>query len=250
MEREIKFSKGENLESAVYTLLAAKARGKKVYGKFYGHILHSETVSMDSAYMEVLGCTKAEYDKQIKKWRENYKKEEKLAEQRAIQNIPKWIEKGQTLIYPERYEEWEKCVNTYAANLYHGLELNSALEIMQALENGTTIEEASKMLNNQKHSSMTASLVRNIIFSFSSKGPEFWEATAHGKISSKNKALLEAKKQENIQLATNICKKNAIGTYKNHHDFYYPQFKLIKKQTVTSSNNFPMIPLEKLSTTS
>ena len=75
MEREIKFSIGENLESAVYTLLAAKARGEKVYGEFNGHVLHSETVSMDSAYMEVLGCTKAEHDKQMEEWRENYKKE-------------------------------------------------------------------------------------------------------------------------------------------------------------------------------
>ena len=98
MEREIKFSIGDNLESAVYTLLAAKARGEKVYGKFNGHILHSETISMDSAYMEVLGCTKAEHDKQMEEWLENYKKEEKLAEQRAIQNIPEWIKKGQSLI--------------------------------------------------------------------------------------------------------------------------------------------------------
>ena len=209
MEREIKFSIGENLESAVYTLLAAKARGEKVYGEFNGHILHSETVSMDSAYMEVLGCTKAEHDKQMEEWRENYKKEEKLAEQRAIQNIPEWIEKGQALIYPERYEEWEKCVNARATDLYHGLELDSALEIMQALENGTTIEEASKMLNNQGHSGTSASLVRNIIFSFSSKGPEFWEATAYGEISPENKALLEAKKQENIQLAQAHTEKDA-----------------------------------------
>lgn len=128
-------------------------------------------------------------------------KEEKLGWQGAIQHIPEWIEKGQALIYPERYEEWEKCVNARATDLYCGLELDAALEIMQAVENGTTIEEASEILNNQRHSGRSFSLTRNIIFSFSSKGPEFWEATASGEISPETKAVLEAKKQENIQLA-------------------------------------------------
>lgn len=210
MERKIKFSIGENLESAVYTLLAAKARGEKVYGEFNGHILHSETVSMDSAYMEVLGYTKAEHDKQMEEWRENYKKEEKLAKQRAIQNIPEWIAKGQALIYPERYEEWEKCVNACVTGLYHGLELDPALEIMEAVENGTTIEEASKILNNQGHSGCSEFIVRNIIFLFSSKGPEFYEATAHGKISKENQAIIEAKKQENKELAQIHAKKVAV----------------------------------------
>lgn len=201
MQREIKLSAGSNLESAVYTLLAAKARGESVYCEFNGHKLYSDTVSMDSAYMEVTGQTKADFDKAQEEWRQNYEREEKIAKQKAQDNIPNWIEKGQTLIFPERYAEWEKCVVARAGDLYHGLELDSALEIMQALENGATMEEASKMLDGQGHSGMSASLVRNIIFTFSSKGPEFWEATAYGEISPENKQILEAKKQENMQLA-------------------------------------------------
>lgn len=201
MKREIEVLPGSNLESVVYTLLAAKARGESVYCDFNGHKLYSDTVSMDSAYMEVLGQTKADYDKAQEEWRENYKREQKEAEERAKANIPNWIEKGQALIFPERYAEWEKCVIARASDLYHGLELDSALEIMTALENGATMEEAKQMLDKQGHSGMSASIVRNILFAFSSKGPEFWEATAYGEISQENKQLLEAKKQENIQLA-------------------------------------------------
>lgn len=214
MERKIKISIGENLESAVYTLLAAKARGEHVYCDFNGHELHSDTVSMDSAYMEVMGCTKAEHEQHMKEWHENYEKEQKIAEQKAQENIPNWIARGQALIFPERYEEWEKCVKIRATDLYHGLELDSALEIMQALENGVSMEDASKMLDGQGHSGMSASLVRNILFTFSSKGPEFWEATAYGEISPKNKQLLEAKKQENIQLAQlNETKSETTGKH-------------------------------------
>lgn len=201
MKREIEVLPGSNLESVVYTLLAAKARGESVYCDFNGHKLYSDTVSMDSAYMEVLGQTKADYDKAQEEWRQNYEREQKEAEERAKANIPNWIEKGQALIFPERYAEWEKCVIARASDLYHGLELDSALEIMTALENGATMEEAKQMLDKQGHSGMSASIVRNILFAFSSKGPEFWEATAYGEISQENKQILEAKKQENIQLA-------------------------------------------------
>ena len=208
MEREIELLLGDNLESAVYTLLAAKARGEHVYCNFNGITLHSDTVSMDSAYMEVLGCTKAEYDKHQKELLENYEREEKVAEQRAKENIPSWIEKGKALIFPERYSEWEKCVQVRATDLYHGYELDAALEIMTALENGATMEEAKQIFDKQGRSGMSASVVRSILFSFSSKGPEFWEATAYGEISPENRQALEAKKQENLQLAKANAEKN------------------------------------------
>lgn len=201
MEREIRIMPDDNLESAVYTLLAAKARGEHVYCDFNGHKLHSDTVSMDSAYMEVMGHTKAEHEQQMKEWREEYEKKEKIAEQKAKDSIPSWIERGQALIFPERYKEWEQCVQAHATDLYHGMDLDSALEIMEALDKGASMEEAKKMLDGQGHSDMSASMVRNMIFAFSSQGPEFWEATAYGKISPENKQILEAKKQENKQLA-------------------------------------------------
>ncbi len=210
MEREIKLSAGSNLESAVYTLLAAKARNEDVYCNFNGVVLHSNTVSMDSAYMEVLGCTKREYDERQKEKLEKYEREEKLAQQKAYENIPGWIEKGQSLIFPERYAEWEKYVKAHATDLYYGFELDAALEIMTALENGATVEEAKQILDKQGR--LSSSLIRNIIFLFSSKGPEFWEATAHEEISAENKQILEAKKQENIQLAQNNAEKTTNHT--------------------------------------
>ena len=75
-----------------------------------------------------------------------------------------------------------------------------ALDIMKALDDGASIEEAQDIFNHQSHSSVTDSFVRNMIFSFSSRGPEFWEATAYGEISPENRELLEAKKQENEEL--------------------------------------------------
>lgn len=64
----------------------------------------------------------------------------------ASEKISDWIVRGQELIFPERYLEWEHCVLNRRMDLYLGMELDVSLEIMQALENGTTIQEAKKLL--------------------------------------------------------------------------------------------------------
>lgn len=74
----------------VYTLLAAKARKECAYCVFAGHVLHSDNVTMDSAYMEVKGCTKAEYDKTLKELHKQYwkeKRERKLREERYHEKV-------------------------------------------------------------------------------------------------------------------------------------------------------------------
>ena len=87
---QIKLASCDTLESAVYTLLAAKARGQHVWCEFSGHKLYSDTVTMDSAYLEVTGCTKKEYDQQLLEILEQYKKsmqEVKLEEDREAQLV-------------------------------------------------------------------------------------------------------------------------------------------------------------------
>ena len=81
--RKIEFV-GTNLESAVYQLLAYKARGESVYGEFNGHRLYSDTVTMDSAYIEVVGCTKEEHDRRLAAWREDYDRREREREAREV----------------------------------------------------------------------------------------------------------------------------------------------------------------------
>ena len=72
---------GSNIESVVYTLLAAKARRENMYCEFNGVELFSSDVTMDSAYKKIIGMTKEEFDK-------FQEKKEKLP---SVQN---WIEHG------------------------------------------------------------------------------------------------------------------------------------------------------------
>ena len=56
---------GSSIDQAVNELLNYKEEGKLVYCNFNGVILYSDTVTMDSAYREITGKSKAEFDEYI-----------------------------------------------------------------------------------------------------------------------------------------------------------------------------------------
>lgn len=58
----IEFKLGSSIEHAVNVLLDIKKDGGSVRGVFNGVMLYSDTVTMDSAYMEIVGMTKADFD--------------------------------------------------------------------------------------------------------------------------------------------------------------------------------------------
>ena len=224
MEREIKFKAGWDLENVVYVLLAAKENGDCVYCNFNGHILHSDSVSMDSAYIEVCGCTKAEFNKKIQeeydkyiyheqKYREELemiKQNMKDLEQQSKDNIPFWIERGKSLIFPQKYKEWENCVCDCAIKGKYCMYLNTVLEIMEELDKGATLEQAKKILDNQNYDAVVENTVRSIVFDFSKRGPEFWEATEKRAIFPPYQKIIDEKKQENIKLAKENSESNEI----------------------------------------
>lgn len=59
---EVKLRAGASIDEAVEILLKHKAEGKQVYCDFNGYKLYSDTVTLDSAYMEITGSTKADYE--------------------------------------------------------------------------------------------------------------------------------------------------------------------------------------------
>ena len=130
---------------------------------------------------------------------DGYRISEEIALKNAVNSIPSWINKGQSMVLPEKFENWKKCV-IKCVKMYCGDGLNTSLEIMEALNNGASIEEGKKILKSQNHSNVSENTVRNIILKFHVNGPEFWEATASSKISLKMKIILEMIKLKNMLL--------------------------------------------------
>ncbi len=82
MYKEILIPAGKNLESVVYLLLSYKADGSHVYCDFNGHKLYSDTVTMESAYLEVCGKTKEQVEEDQKKELERAAKREESRKER------------------------------------------------------------------------------------------------------------------------------------------------------------------------
>lgn len=196
----INYRYGNTIESAVKTLQDYKARGESVYIEFNGHRLYSCDVTMDSAYQEITGKTKAEFDKAQEEWRKEYKERQAREEAEAKAKIPAWVEKGTSITYPERMEDWKKCVEARAGDLYHGMDLDSAIQLMEMLDSGASMEDVKKTFDEQGHSGASAGMVRRILFHFSKKGPEFYESTAWGELSDEDKQAIADKKKENAEL--------------------------------------------------
>lgn len=178
---EIKLYGGETIDTAVKKLLEAKANGKHVFCDFNGVKLYSDSVTLDSAYTEICGCTKAEWDEKLKKDIEESRKRREEDQKRAIENISNLIERGKALIYPFRHEEWAKLVEADVNGDYSGLITTDALEIMTAIEEEKTIEELLEIFDKQDHSGWSASLTRNVIMTYSKNGYPFYKATKYGK---------------------------------------------------------------------
>lgn len=151
----------------------------------------------------------SEFTEMMRELVKRNEKESAKEKAQAIKNIPNWIERGKVLIFPERYKEWEECVRLRTNDLYRGGEIELALQIMEDLENGMSMEEAKeefKRLTNECNSTGTFdTLIRNVVLCFSKKGPEFWEATCSDfereVLSEEQKQFLEEKRQENIELS-------------------------------------------------
>ena len=65
----LEIKQNDNFESIINKLIEAKNNNEKKYCCFNGHVLFSNDVSIDEAYMEVFNCDKEEYQKKYKRVR-------------------------------------------------------------------------------------------------------------------------------------------------------------------------------------
>ncbi len=176
--KKVIFGPERTIREVIAIMFKAKEDGEPIDAVYNGYPLRTDSLTQD--YIDYV---------------------EQEGKKRADKMIPDWIEKGKQLIFPERWQEWEKLVYINSANLYLGKTIEFVLEILEALENGVQIEETVKILNQQGNSGASIGLVRNNIFHFSSKGPEFFEASAIGELTPEDVETLEQKKVENKRLA-------------------------------------------------
>lgn len=171
--REISF-RGITIDDAVKALLSYKEKGELVYCIFRDTILYSDNVSLDSAYKEILGKTKSEYDEQEKIDKENYQKEQNKYKEKIPELALMWKEKGRKILTKDKWELWDEIVLIRLNDLFQGNELKHCLEIIEILNKNGTIEEAKRKIYTQKHDRGGYNLVCAMVRKLCSKGEEFF----------------------------------------------------------------------------
>lgn len=173
--KKIEFDCGKSFEECVLELVTYQANGEFVSGEFNGHILYSDTVSMDSASLEVSGSTYFENLNEREMRRQKLLKKEEDHKKKIPQLTKDWIEKGHQILAEKYWNEWDKCVPIRLDDLYKGMELKCCLEIIKSLNNGCKLDTAKEIIKGQQHSYMSFNLVRLMVKTFCDRGQEFDE---------------------------------------------------------------------------
>jgi hypothetical protein len=172
---QVEFLPGSTIEHAVNGLLSYREKGKLAVAKFNGVTLYSDTVTLDSAYREITGKTKAEFDKEQQEWKDNYDKKKKEHKDKIPELSKVWMEKGREILTEDKWDYWDKIVPIRLDDLYQGMELGASLEIISVLNNNGTLDEAKEKIESQGHSGMSFGLVCSMVKEFSERGNEFVE---------------------------------------------------------------------------
>ena len=147
-----------HFEEAVKVLQEYKEKGERVIYNFNGWILDSENITMDGAYKQITGKTKAEYEKDVEESRANLKKEQAEERAQAEQRIPEWLERGEKLIPAGKKKAWEKYVKKSIESDYFACTyIEKTLEIMERIVSGTNREE---LFTDEEYYTKTDLLVR------------------------------------------------------------------------------------------
>lgn len=189
-----------DLEETVTALQEAKEKGEHVYCKFNGYELDSDTVTMDSAYEAITGDTREVFLEKLEKEREARVKEIETRKEEFAAKAPLLIEQGEKIIFPEKHSEWAEYIDISANGMYYGKDVEAALEVMEKLANGASMDEVKETFFGQGHSGWSEEIVRQVVTEFSSRGPEFYEATIGRELSSEEKESLDAMKERNAEL--------------------------------------------------
>lgn len=190
-----------DLDRAVNVLNWTKATGENIYIDFNGQRLYSLFDTPDTAYLKVTGYTRAGFKQAEEEWHKAYEAREAREKAEAEKNIPVWYERGKKVVYPEKWDKWHECVEGRAHDLYHGFDLVNALEIMEALDEGKSIEEASEIFNNAGHSGSSAAMVLKIVVNFSARGTEFFRANYLHEITPETEGFLQQIDADNARYA-------------------------------------------------
>lgn len=188
--KEIEFYPGDTIDSAWKSLLRESMNtGEVCYGKFNDKEIRS-TDSLDEAYVKIMGQTKAEYEKEVQDWCDEYDRKEKEHKDNIPNLVPGYCEKARGVILEDQYDYWDKIVPIRLGDLYHGMELDCTLDLCkimrdESLSYDKRLRKAYKTFMDQGHSGMSAGLVASMLRAFCPDGEDLADAVMNFRFENK-----------------------------------------------------------------
>lgn len=173
-----------------------------VYCRVNGHIIHSNNFVEDDIYLARYGLKKEEFKEKNTDVIQN----EKLEQMQTKIKTPIWIDEGEQMIYSEKFNSWETCVENMATSRFRGEPIEIALTIMKALNNGESLRTAASFLNS--NDKIVNNLVEKIVLNYSKRGPEFMEYIRGIDLTDFEKQTIEKVKAKNAEFEENLKQNN------------------------------------------
>lgn len=153
----------------------------------------------------------------LKEQNSQYKANEVLRE-----HGEEWSKRAIAFIYPEKTDEWKKCIQLSAKEGFRGTEVEMALGAMELLNKGVEFSQVEKYLEDKSTSATQAAIAETIVLNFSKKGPEFFSSIRPGEktdlveqISRQNVSLEAKHRNDQIENRENSEKTSPIDELKS-----------------------------------
>lgn len=81
--------------------------------------------------------------------------------------VKTYIERGHKVISQDKWSAWDRIVPLRVSDIYHGMEVGNALDILESYKEEKDLHKAIKIFDDAEHSGWSAGLVASIIRNFS-----------------------------------------------------------------------------------
>lgn len=189
--KKIETYAGQDIEDAWAALLRESANCKETcFCEFNGKTLYS-TDSIDVAYVKVVGKTKAEFDEDMRRQKEEYEHQEREHKEKIPSLTEEYRKKARGVILESSYDEWDEIVPIRLRDLYQGMELGATLDLCKIMREEATpyderLHKAYDAFMEQGHSGMSAGLVAAMLRKFCPDGADLADAVMSFRFEKKN----------------------------------------------------------------
>ena len=189
---------GGTIDSCLRNLreMAAAEKSGEVLKAVFNDTYLLSTDSDDDAYLRITGKTKAEFDKQISKIREEWKAARKAHEARIPELTEHYRKAARGVIIESELEHWNEVVPIRLSDIYRGMELNQVLDCSRVMQDDTLSREerlrkAYKIFDDAGHSGMSAWLTMAMLRRFCPDGNELADACNEFRYDKDNKIAIK-----------------------------------------------------------